>query len=72
MRIVGHSDRDTGDRYTHTTDTTEPCRRWPCFTMAITGCQLQNVAADRGLVGEGYGRRATWSIWTTRCSSSIV
>jgi len=40
--------------------------------LAITGCQLQNVTADRGLVCRGYGRRATWSIWTTRRSSSIV
>jgi hypothetical protein len=36
------------------------------------GCQLQNVTADRGLICRGYGRRATWSIWTTRCSLSIV
>ncbi len=26
----------------------------------------------QGLICRGYGRRATWSIWTTRRSSSIV
>jgi hypothetical protein len=42
------------------------------LTTAIAGYQLQNVTADRGLVCQGYGRWATWSIWTTRRSSSIV
>jgi hypothetical protein len=40
--------------------------------MAITGCQLQNVTADRGLICQSYGRQATWSTWTTRRSSSIL
>ena len=41
-------------------------------TMAITGGRSQNVIADESSRCESYGRRATWSIWTTRRSSSIV
>ena len=33
-------------------------------------CRSQNVA--RVSIGENYGRRAMWSIWTARRSSSIV
>ena len=44
----------------------------PRLTIAVTGCRLQNVTASRSLMCQGYGRRATWSIWTTRSSLSIV
>ena len=40
--------------------------------MTAIGCKLQNVTAGRGLTCQRYSRRATWSIWTTRRSSSIV
>jgi hypothetical protein len=42
------------------------------------GWRLAEMRKRRGLTQEqvatgwGYGRRATWSIWTTRRSSSIV
>jgi hypothetical protein len=32
----------------------------------------QNVTGDRSSICESYGRRATWAIWTTSRSSSIV
>src|SRR5271157_900302 len=41
-------------------------------STVITGCRLQNVTTGRGLICQGYGRRATWLIWTTRRSSSSV
>jgi len=37
----------------------------------VARCQLQNVTVGgRGLISGGYGRRATWSIWIIRRSSS--
>jgi hypothetical protein len=47
-------------------------RTGPRLIMAIIGCKLQNVTVDRGLVFQVYGRRATWPIWTSSCSLSIV
>jgi len=47
-------------------------RTGPRLTAAIMGCQLQNVTVGRGLIRQSYGRRATWSTWITRRSSSIV
>ena len=40
-------------------------------TMATSGGRSQNVTADRARYAS-YGRRATWSIWTTCRSSPIV
>jgi len=40
--------------------------------MGITRCQLRNVTADRRLICQGYGSRATWLIWAARFATGLV